>query len=97
MAYTPVTDVSGTATGASVGGGHCGAMVGPFADGTWSQSRRDAPVEKAGTPVWMDPPAGTDAETVFFRLFCPACLTAAHSRVAPVDHPVVARVVRSFA
>lgn len=97
MAYTPVTDVSGTATAAWVGGGHCGAMVGAFADGTWSPARRDAPVEKAGTPVWIDPPAGTDAETVFFRLFCPACLASAHSRVAPVDHPVVARVVRSFA
>jgi N-methylhydantoinase B len=84
--------------GASVACVHCGEVAGPIADGRFLTSlvRWDAPVTGAGPQIWADPAAYTDAEIVFRRLLCPACLTAVYSRVVPVDHPLPADVFRSF-
>jgi hypothetical protein len=45
----------------------------------------------------VDPLEYVDAEFVFRRLFCPGCLTAVHSRVVPVDHPLPVEEYRSWA
>ena len=68
---------------------HCGTEIGPLAGGAFvaSLARREAPPTEAGPHIWHDPLEYVDAEIVFRQLCCPGCLTAAHSRVVPVDHP----------
>jgi len=69
---------------------HCGTEIGPLAGGAFfaSLARRDAAPTEAGPHIWHDPLEYVDAEVVFRQLFCPGCLTAVHSRVVPVEHPL---------
>ena len=77
---------------------HCGTGIGPLAGGAFvaSLARRDAPPTEAGPHIWHDPFEYVDAEIVFRQLFCPGCLTAVHSRVVPVDHPLPVDEYRSW-
>ncbi|WP_027935760.1 hydantoinase B/oxoprolinase family protein [Amycolatopsis sp. ATCC 39116] len=78
---------------------HCGTAIGPLAGGAFvaSLARREAPPTEAGPHIWHDPQEYVDAEVVFRQLFCPGCLTAVHSRIVPVDHPLPADEYRSWA
>lgn len=77
---------------------HCGTEVGPLEGGAFvaGLARRDAAPTEAGPHIWHDPLEYVDAEIVFRQLLCPGCLTAVHSRVVPVDHPVPVDDYRSW-
>ena len=68
----------------------CGTEHGPLAGGAFASAlaRRDGAPAEAGPHIWHDPSVYVDADVVFRQLFCPGCLTAVHSRVVPVDHPL---------
>ncbi|MGN9781298.1 hydantoinase B/oxoprolinase family protein [Nonomuraea sp. ZG12] len=76
---------------------HCGTRIGPLAGSAFvaALARRDGAPTEAGPHIWHDPSEYVDAEIVFRQLYCPGCLTAVHSRVVPVDHPLPADDYRS--
>ena len=77
---------------------HCGTEIGPLAGGAFvgALGRRDAAPTEAGPHIWHDPLEYVDAEVVFRQLFCLCCLTAVHSRVVPVEHPLPVDEYRSW-
>jgi N-methylhydantoinase B len=78
---------------------HCDTAIGHLDRGDFvaALARRDAPPTDAGPHIWHDPSVYVDADVVFRQLFCPGCLTAVHSRVVPVDHPLPDDDYRSWA
>ncbi|MGC8917748.1 hypothetical protein AB7952_00285 [Streptomyces sp. PG2] len=54
-------------------------------------ARREVAPTEAGPHIWHDPSVYVDADVVFRQLCCPGCLTAVHSRVVPVGHPLPPR------
>lgn len=78
---------------------HCGTEIGPLAEGSFiaGLARRESAPAEAGPHIWPDPLEYVDAGVVFRQLFCPGCLTAVHSRVVPVGHPLPADYYRRWA
>jgi N-methylhydantoinase B len=78
--------------GGTVGCVHCGTEIGPLAGSAYvaALARRESAPTEAGPHSWHDPLEYVDAKILFRQLCCPGCLTAVHSRVVPVGHPLPA-------
>ncbi|MDX3359068.1 hydantoinase B/oxoprolinase family protein [Streptomyces sp. ME02-6978.2a] len=78
---------------------HCGTGIGPLGKSAFVEglARREVAPTEAGPHIWHDPSVYVDADVVFRQLCCPGCLTAVHSRVVPVGHPLPHDDYRSWA